>query len=142
VVILLPLCGCTPLHGAQRAAHSTSACVHAAIKNLPPRIPDKQAHCRATALIADHCSVTEAYVAGVAKETLDLFGPGDAEWGDLRADWAGVRCARAARTDDEAVQCCKPIQGIIERTSRISRPEHAPIDEGVDDAVRGLLQHD
>jgi hypothetical protein len=109
------LCGCMPLRGVQRAAPSTLACVRAALRDrLPAHLPDKQTHCRATALIAAHCSVSEAYVAGIAKETKDLLGPGDAEWGDLRADWAGVRCARAVKSDAEAAQCCMPLKEKIE----------------------------
>jgi hypothetical protein len=115
VATSLLLSACTPLLGTQRAAVSTSSCVHAAIKNLPPHLPDKQAHCRASALIASHCSIPEAYLAGVTKEWLDLFSLGDAEWGDLRADWAGIHCARTGHTDEEAAQCCAPWKGTIER---------------------------
>jgi hypothetical protein len=101
------LCGCMPLRGIQREAPPTLTCVRAALRDrLPARLPDKQTHCRATALIAEHCSVSEAYLAGISKEARDLVGPGDAEWGDLRADWAGVRCARAAKNDADAAQCC------------------------------------
>src|SRR5688500_9133175 len=94
------LCGCMPLRGIQRAAPSTLACARAALRDrLPAHLPDKQTHCRAIALIATHCSVSEAYAVGIAKEVKDLVGPGDVEWGDLCADWAGVRCARAANSD-------------------------------------------
>jgi hypothetical protein len=117
----LLLCACAPLRGTQRAAVSVNSCIHAAIKDLPHNIPDKQAHCRAAALIAEQCSIPEAYLAGVGKEVMDLFDGGDAEWGDLRADWYGVRCARGAGTDDDAVECCKPIQGIIEGPKRSAR---------------------
>jgi hypothetical protein len=72
--------------------------------SVPEGIPDKRAHCLATASIATNCSVAEAYGAGVAKELKDLVTGGDAEWGDLRADAAGVRCARASGNDVEA--CC------------------------------------
>jgi hypothetical protein len=69
-------------------------------------VPDKMAHCVASASIARHCSVAEAYGAGVGKELKDLFGAGDVEWGDLRADAAGVHCARAAGTDPDIDGCC------------------------------------
>jgi len=105
-----------PLRGVQREAPSTLACARAALRDrLPAHLPDKQTHCRATALIAARCSVSEAYAAGIVKELKDLLGPGDAEWGDLRADWAGVRCARAATSDEAAAQCCAPLKGKIER---------------------------
>jgi hypothetical protein len=73
---------------------------------VPEGIPDKRAHCLATASIATNCSVAEAYGAGVAKELKDLFTGGDAEWGDLRADAAGVRCARAAGNASDVEACC------------------------------------
>jgi len=100
------LCGCVPLRGNPRAAPSSLGCMQTVRDRLPTHLPDKQTHCLATSLISSHCSVSEAYLAGVGKEFLDLFDGGDAEWGDLRADWGGVRCARAASSDAEAAQCC------------------------------------
>jgi hypothetical protein len=78
---------------------------------LPPGLPDKQSHCRAAALIAAHCSVGEARLLAVMKEVADLFGPGNAEWADVRADWAGVRCARAGE-GEQVESCCEAaVQG-------------------------------
>ncbi len=37
----------------------------------------------------------------LSKELKDLFGGGDAEWGDWRADRVGIACARSASDDDE-----------------------------------------
>lgn len=65
-----------------------------------------RAHCLASALIARYCSVTEAYLAGLGKESRDLVTAGDAQWTDWRADRAGVGCARRGRSDDELAQCC------------------------------------
>ena len=81
--------------------------MQAAIKDrLPPNIPDSQAHCTASGLIARYCSVTEATLAGWAKELKDLLGPGDAEWRDLIADRRGIDCARATDSDQELQACC------------------------------------
>jgi len=81
--------------------------MEAALKDrLPPDLPDAQAHCMASALIARYCSVTEATMAGWGKELKDLLGPGDAEWRDLVSDRRGIRCARTAASHDELVQCC------------------------------------
>jgi hypothetical protein len=108
-LISILLCACAPLSGTQRVAVSTSDCVRAAVAGqLPSNVSDKHAHCHAAALIARHCSATEAYLAGLGKEWLDLLGSGDAEWGDLRADWAGVRCARARHGD--VMECCGRLQ--------------------------------
>lgn len=56
-------------------------------------------------MIARYCSKTEATLASIGKEVRDLFGPGDADWADLRADRAGLRCAGEAG-DDAVAQCC------------------------------------
>lgn len=73
---------------------------------LPANLPDSRAHCLASGLIARYCSNSEAYMAGAGKELRDLFGPGDAEWRDWRADRAGIGCARRAKDDTELASCC------------------------------------
>ena len=73
---------------------------------LPAGLPDSRAHCMASGLIARYCSRTEAYMAGLGKELRDLLGPGAAEWRDLRADRAGIACAREAKDDTEIATCC------------------------------------
>jgi len=65
----------------------------------------------AAGLIARYCSVSEAYLLSEAKETKDLFTTrGDAEWADLRADRAGIRCARTASSDADVTQCCARLE--------------------------------
>jgi hypothetical protein len=76
-------------------------------QKLPANLPDHDAHCLASGLIARYCSPTEAYLAGVGKELRDLFGRGDAEWADWRADRVGVRCAQRAEDDAALATCCK-----------------------------------
>lgn len=106
IMVALSVCACVPLRGTRGAPSSTS-CVHAAVhQDWPPGLTDKQKHCRATAAIAATCSVPEARLAGILKEVADLFGKGNAEWADLRADWAGVRCARAAQNVASIESCC------------------------------------
>lgn len=75
-------------------------------QKLPADLPEAQAHCLASGLIARYCSLTEAYLAGAGKELRDLFGAGDAEWSDWRADRAGIACARRADNDDALAACC------------------------------------
>jgi len=69
---------------------------------------DTQAHCLAAGLIARYCSVSEAWLASIAKEVGDLFGPGRAEWRDLAADRRGIGCARQAKDDAGLEVCCEP----------------------------------
>ena len=106
-VFIAALSACVPLSGGQRLARSSLSCARAAVTaSVPEGIPDRRAHCLATASIARNCSVAEAYGAGVGKELKDLFGAGDAEWGDLRADATGVQCARTSANDADVEACC------------------------------------
>lgn len=106
--VVLLLCGCASLSGQPRPARSSTGCAQAIIDSkVPAGLGDKRTHCMAAGLIARYCSVTEAYLAGAAKELKDLFTPGgDAEWADLRADNAGIRCARPAMDDAALAACC------------------------------------
>lgn len=105
--LVLGLCGCVSV--APRPAVSSLGCMRAMRDQLPPGLPDKQAHCLASGLIARHCSVSEAYLAGAGKEITDLFDGGDAEWADWRADRIGVACARHAADDAGVQHCCEPL---------------------------------
>ncbi|MGH8186767.1 MAG: hypothetical protein ACREUC_09405 [Steroidobacteraceae bacterium] len=75
-------------------------------QKLPTALPEKRAHCLASGLIARYCSVGEAHLAGAGKELRDLLGAGDAESSDLRANRAGIDCARHAQDDQELARCC------------------------------------
>jgi hypothetical protein len=69
-------------------------------------MPDEQKHCVASGLIARHCSMSEANMAGVGKELQDLFTGGDASWADWKMDRKGMSCAHGAADDAAVVQCC------------------------------------
>jgi hypothetical protein len=75
-------------------------------EKLPADLPEKRAHCLASGLIARYCSVSEAHLAGAGKELRDLLGDGNAETGDLRANRAGIDCAREAEDDERLARCC------------------------------------
>ena len=114
VLLALFLAACSTLSGGSRAAPSTGACIHAVVRDLQQEDwPDKQMHCVASGLIAFHCSVTEAYLAGVGKEVKDVFGRGNAEWADLRADRKGIACSRAAINDAQIYTCCQQSAGVL-----------------------------
>lgn len=100
--LLLTACTVVPT----RPAPSSYGCMLAARAQVPQDVGDKQQHCVASALIAQQCSVSEAYFAGVGKELRDLFGSGDAEWADWQADRAGVRCARSYANVQDIGTCC------------------------------------
>jgi hypothetical protein len=73
---------------------------------LPVTDNDKHLHCLVSAQITQQCSVIEAYLAGMGKELSDLFGRGDAEWADWRADRAGVSCGRSEEGAVAIDACC------------------------------------
>lgn len=102
------LVGCvTAPNRPARPAKSTYGCMQSVVQEkLPADLPDPRAHCLAAGLIARYCSGSEAYMAGLGKELRDLFGAGDANWEDWRADRTGIDCARRAGDDDALAQCC------------------------------------
>ena len=75
-------------------------------EKLPANAPDEHLHCLAAGLIVRYCSVSEAYIASLAKEGRDFFTRSDVEWADWRADRAGIRCSRHAKDDTELASCC------------------------------------
>jgi hypothetical protein len=105
LALVLAACAGVPQHAA-RLAPSSYGCMQAVVARLPPRLPDKRAHCRAAGMIARYCSVPEAYIAGAGKEVRDAFTGGDAEWADWRADRVGIRCAQRSADDAELFACC------------------------------------
>ena len=102
-IAMLLLAGCVT--APDRPSHSSYGCMKAVRDSLPAELPDKRAHCIASAWIAQRCSVAEAYVAGTGKEVSDLFTGGDAEWADWRADRVGIACSRH-NSHDDAPTCC------------------------------------
>lgn len=106
-LVALAACATVP-NPPPRLAKSSYGCMEAVVKEkVPSNLPDKRQHCLAGGFIARYCSGSEAYVAGASKELKDLFGGGDAEWGDWRADRVGIACARSASGDDELAKCCE-----------------------------------
>ncbi len=106
---IVTLAGCATIpNRPPRPAKSSLGCMESVVQEkVPTAAPDKRQHCIAAGLIARYCSGTEAYMAGAGKEIKDLFGGGDPEWADWRADRVGIGCARAARDDDELAKCCE-----------------------------------
>ena len=106
--VLLALGACAT--AADRPAQSSYGCMAAVRATLPPGITDKLAHCLAAGGIAQRCSVFEARLAALAKETRDAFGGGDASVADWRADKAGIACARRSRDANELAACCAAVE--------------------------------
>ena len=69
---------------------------------------DKNRHCAISCIMAVKCNDNETLLAGFMKEVKDVFGPGNAEWADYRADKAGinlVKSGRARRVSECFTQC-------------------------------------
>jgi hypothetical protein len=105
LVAALASAGCASVP--DRPARSTLGCARAVVmEKVPAGLADKRAHCVAAAMIARYCSRPEAVMASLGKEVKDLFGRGDAEWADLRADREGLRCAKGGVDDKSVLECC------------------------------------
>jgi hypothetical protein len=104
----LAVAGCATLPDAPpRLAATPLGCMRATVAaKVPPELGDKHRHCLAAGMIARHCSPSEAKLASWGKELGDALGNGDADRGDLAADYAGIACARAARDDEALQRCC------------------------------------
>jgi hypothetical protein len=108
LLLILAMTGCASVpNRPPRLASSSYGCMSAVVRDkLPAGLPEQRAHCLASGLIARYCSVSEAHLAGVGKEFRDLLGAGDAESSDLRANRAGIECARRAEDDHGVARCC------------------------------------
>lgn len=62
------------------------------LKEMP--IQDKTMHCTLSCDLTLKCGSTVSMGLGIAKEIYDIFGAGNAEWEDLKADIRGVKIAR------------------------------------------------
>ena len=69
---------------------------------------DKFKHCAVSCLLALRCPAVEVMQLGILKELADIFGAGNAEWDDLKADADGVKLvtSKKAKTDKECFQGC------------------------------------
>lgn len=69
-------------------------------------LPSPRKHCLASATIRQRCGWLAALVAGLGKEFADTFGPGDAQWSDLKANAAGRECAGQVADEAALPDCC------------------------------------
>lgn len=74
------------------------------IEKLPN---DKAMHCTMSCYLAVKCPKEEAALIGYLKEFWDIFGPGDADWNDIKANEAGIRFAKKKSKAYCKNQCLK-----------------------------------
>lgn len=79
------------------------------LKELP--LKDKAKHCALSCYLTLKCSAVETFHVGVIKEIIDLFGDGNAEASDIRANLDGIALADSGRalTKSECLKECKLI---------------------------------
>jgi len=81
------------------------------LKTLP--VSDKTKHCSLSCYLALRCGAMESFNVGVVKEIIDLFGSGNAEIADLRANQQGITFALSGRARNRA-QCLRECKIIYE----------------------------
>lgn len=67
---------------------------------------DKFKHCTLSCYLSLRCPSTEVWNLGLAKEFVDVFGPGNAEMADLEADMKGIIYSYEVDTDKGCVNAC------------------------------------
>ena len=69
---------------------------------------DKNRHCSVSCMLALKCNDQEVMMVGLLKEIQDVFGPGEADAEDLKADAFGIGLASkgAASTDLQCLTQC------------------------------------
>ncbi len=79
------------------------------LKELP--LKDKAKHCALSCYLTIKCSAVETFHVGVIKEIIDLFGDGNAETSDIRANLDGITLADSGRalSKSECLKECKLI---------------------------------
>lgn len=69
---------------------------------------DKNRHCTVSCMLALQCNDTEVLLVGILKEFRDVFGPGEADAEDIKANRYGINLVRQdrARIDQECLDQC------------------------------------
>jgi hypothetical protein len=100
LALVLVSCASTP-----RAPATT--CMQRTVDSLDlASLSAERRHCLVSGTIVLRCGSASAWVAGYGKEIGDLFGPGNFQQLDLRANAAGRRCAAGAASEVDLPACC------------------------------------
>ncbi len=75
----------------------------------PDGADDKLKHCALSCMLSIHCPTPEVAVVGITKEIVDIFGPGNAEYADLQADYKGIEIyiTNKVQKYDDCVRLCE-----------------------------------
>ena len=64
-------------------------------------ISDKNMHCSVSCILTLKCFPEDVLVIGIAKEILDILGPGDSDIEDIRANLKGIRLVTSGTARDK-----------------------------------------
>lgn len=94
-------------HAACNKAYAKAT--YAKLKAMPIR--DKSMHCTLSCDLTPQCGSGLTMGLGIAKEVYDMFGKGNAEMADIRADLKGIKLARhgVARNFPQCLDACKAL---------------------------------
>jgi hypothetical protein len=110
IVLFLSLFILTTAQAAEKAAMICSVLNYSKVKAKVEAEGsyDKFKHCAVSCLLTLRCPAVEVMQLGVLKELADMFGPGNAEWDDLKADADGIKLvtSKKARTDQQCFRGC------------------------------------
>lgn len=67
---------------------------------------DKTKHCTLSCIMALHCTNVSARLVGQLKELADLFGPGDADEDDIKANEEGIRLSHTSENRNDCKLSC------------------------------------
>ncbi|MEO8444993.1 MAG: hypothetical protein ABI567_08325 [Gammaproteobacteria bacterium] len=83
------------------------SCMQQTVDSLPlAGLSNDRQHCLASGTIQRRCGRLSAWAAGYGKEVADLFGPGNFQQRDLKANAAGRACATAPGDEGALANCC------------------------------------
>jgi len=67
---------------------------------------DKVAHCTFSCILQLRCGRVFSFYSGVAKEVIDIFGKGNADYYDLKADFVGLNIANIVDSEEGCFDIC------------------------------------
>ena len=78
---------------------------HLSFKNYPFN-SDKHKHCTYSCFIAYKCGAIQSFHAGLLKEVIDIFTPGDADLKDLQANMKGIKISNEVEFQEDCGDIC------------------------------------
>jgi len=111
IVLLILVLALTNLYAQEN--NFLPLCSMSKAKKLLQKIPaeekrDKVKHCHMSCMLTLRCPAIDVYTFGLMKEFYDLFGPGDADQRDIKANRIGISFVTRdnVKSDDQCYEAC------------------------------------